>query len=324
MSRNELHFTDQELLDYLYEGFKVQALTLHFIEVGSFYGFVVETNLDKKYFLKVYPKHQSLVPIHPTMDSLNQTGIALNRFKKEFGLNNISYMLANLHGDYCFETKELVLTLFDYIEGVHPTYLPNQLLADKMASILFQLHQIPIESFSSFEREHFDISYALGMNDWINHKVKIIDSIHSKEMLSLLEKHKEQLLNKLIQLQGWKKHFSQQKIPFVITHGDPHHYNVLQTPLDVWLVDWDGIKIAPRERDLWHYEQAPMIQFYQKLNPQYKTNPELCQFYQLQRFFEDSRYYLEQVLLGKNKTMQQSEEDKNAFLSHWGWSICFI
>ncbi|HAU0262653.1 TPA: aminoglycoside phosphotransferase family protein [Legionella pneumophila] len=322
MSRNELHCSDQVLIDYLYEGFKVKALTLHFIEVGSFYGFVVETNKDKKYFLKVYPKHQSKVPIHPTMDSLNQTGIALNRFKNEFGLNNISYMLPNFEGNYCFETNELVLTLFDYIEGTHPTYSPNQLLVDRMAAILLQLHQIPIQSFSSFEVEQFDISYAFGLKDWINNKVNLIDPQYSNEMLSLLEQHKKQLLKKLVQLQEWKEHFSQQEISFVITHGDPHHYNVLQTPLDVWLVDWDGIKIAPIERDLWHYEHAFLLEFYQKLNPQYRINHELCRFYQFQRFFEDCRYYLEQVLLAKNKTMHQSEEDKNAFLSHWGWSIC--
>ncbi|WP_238584588.1 phosphotransferase family protein [Legionella worsleiensis] len=123
-------------------------------------------------------------------------------------------------------------------------------------------------------------------------------------------------------IQQWQTKFSKGKMPFVITHGDAHHYNVLQTPYEVWLVDWDGLKIAPIERDLWHYQEAPLVDEYCKLNPHYKINHNLCEFYKLQRFFEDSRYYLEQVLLGKNSTQEQSEQDKKCFVTHWGWSVC--
>lgn len=322
MRRGELNYSDEQLMDFLYQGYQIIASKLHLVEVGSFYGFIVATNTNQKYFLKVYPEDQSLVPIHPTIDSLNKTGIALNRFRSEFGMKNLSYMVSDIHGRYCFRTNKLILTLFDYIGGAHPSYSPNQLLADKMAALLFQLHQIPTQTFSFFETEQFDINYALGIKDWINNTVEVIKETHAEVMLAQLERHKKQLLQKLSQLQEWQQQFSQKSLPFVLTHGDPHHYNVLQTPFDVWLVDWDGIKIAPIERDLWHYEQAPLIQYYLKLNPKCSINHELCRFYQLQRFFEDGRYYLEQVLLGKNKTAPQSEEDKNIFLTHWGWTYC--
>ncbi|ARB92990.1 aminoglycoside phosphotransferase family protein [Legionella longbeachae] len=322
MRRRELNYSDEQLMDFLYQGYQIMASELHFVAVGSFYGFVISTNTTKKYFLKVYPEGQSLVPIHPTIESLNQTGIALNRFRNEFGMKNLSYMISDVQGHYCFRSNKLILTLFDYIEGIHPAYTPNQLLADKMATLLFQLHQIPAHEFSFFEIEHFDINYALGIKGWINNAVEVIEKTHAESMLSQLKRHKKQLLQGLSQLQEWKKQFSQQSIPFALTHGDPHHYNVLQTPFDVWLVDWDGVKIAPIERDLWHYEQAPLTEFYLKLNPKCSINHELCRFYQLQRFFEDGRYYLEQVLTGKNRTVQQSEEDKNTFLTHWGWSYC--
>ncbi|HAT8609203.1 aminoglycoside phosphotransferase family protein [Legionella pneumophila] len=322
MRRGELNYSDEQLMDFLYQGYQIMASELHLVEVGSFYGFIISTNTTKKYFLKVYPEGQSLVPIHPTIESLNQTGIALNRFRNEFGMKNLSYMISDIHGHYCFRTNELILTLFDYIEGIHPAYSPNQLLADKMATLLFQLHQIPVHEFSFFETEHFDINYALGIKDWINNSVEVIEETHAESMLSQLKRHKKQLLQGLSQLQEWKKKLTQQPVPFALTHGDPHHYNVLQTPFDVWLVDWDGVKIAPIERDLWHYEQASLTEFYLKLNPNCSINHELCRFYQLQRFFEDERYYLEQVLTGKNRTAQQSEEDKNTFLTHWGWSYC--
>jgi hypothetical protein len=322
MRRNELPFSDKELINYLYQGYKLRALTLHFVNIGSFYGFLVETERNNKYFLKIYPEDQSLVPIQPTLKSLNQSGLALNRFRLEYGINNLSYMVADATGQYCFKTNGLILTLFDYIEGSHPSYSPNELLADKMATLLFQLHQIPAKEFSNFERENFDIDYALGLALWTWHQVKVQDQTHAPLMLSKLDKHRKQLLNSLAQLEHWSAQFSKLSTPFVITHGDPHHFNVLQTPLDVWLVDWDGIKLAPCERDLWHYLDAPLMNVYCKMNPQFTLNRELCEFYRLQRFFEDCRYYLDQVLLGKNSTLAQSKEDKNSFLDHWGWSVC--
>ena len=37
----------------------------------------------------------------------------------------------------------------------------------------------------------------------------------------------------------------------VITHGEPHRGNTIDTPSGVVLIDWDTALLAPRERDLW-------------------------------------------------------------------------
>jgi aminoglycoside phosphotransferase (APT) family kinase protein len=37
----------------------------------------------------------------------------------------------------------------------------------------------------------------------------------------------------------------------VITHGEPHAANVIDTPAGLRLIDWDTVALAPRERDLW-------------------------------------------------------------------------
>lgn len=38
---------------------------------------------------------------------------------------------------------------------------------------------------------------------------------------------------------------------WVVTHGEPHSANVMQTATRHVLVDWDTVALAPRERDLW-------------------------------------------------------------------------
>jgi spectinomycin phosphotransferase len=39
--------------------------------------------------------------------------------------------------------------------------------------------------------------------------------------------------------------------PKVITHGEPHPGNLIQTKQRLMLIDWDTVGLAPRERDLW-------------------------------------------------------------------------
>ncbi len=38
---------------------------------------------------------------------------------------------------------------------------------------------------------------------------------------------------------------------FVVTHGEPHAGNVVHTLAEANLIDWDTVRWAPRERDLW-------------------------------------------------------------------------
>ncbi len=39
--------------------------------------------------------------------------------------------------------------------------------------------------------------------------------------------------------------------PWVVTHGEPHPGNTIQTAHGLVLIDWDTVALAPRERDLW-------------------------------------------------------------------------
>ena len=43
---------------------------------------------------------------------------------------------------------------------------------------------------------------------------------------------------------------------FVVTHGEPDPRNVLKTPVGFVIVDWDLVRLAPPERDLWALAEA--------------------------------------------------------------------
>ncbi len=322
MYRHELEYTDNEIIDIVSKGYGIKILKLNYVDIGSFYVFILDIENNNKLFLKIYPKEKSLVPIQPTIQSLNKMGTVLHRLRHGSGIKNLSYCIPNLQGKYCYETPKFIFIIFEYVEGFHPEYSPNQLNSDKLAEIFTHLHSVPPSKFPDLDRENFDIQFALGIAPWIYQQITIINTKNADVMLAVLHKEKGKLIHALENLQNWQDIYSKKVMNYVITHGDPHHYNVLQTPLDLWLVDWDGIKIAPIERDLWFYEDMPLFDIYSKLNNNYKIDIQLCHFYRLQRFLEDIHYYLNQVLLGKNSTVHQSEEDKDNFLNHWGWKLC--
>ena len=62
---------------------------------------------------------------------------------------------------------------------------------------------------------------------------------HAAEVNAALRLHRE-LVERVAPVEHW-----------VITHGEPHPGNVVMTARGPVLVDWDTVRIAPRERDLW-------------------------------------------------------------------------
>jgi hypothetical protein len=81
------------------------------------------------------------------------------------------------------------------------------------------------------------------------------------------------------------------------------------------LIDWDDLKVAPRERDLWFYEFAPLIAEYSRFVPRFEINHDLCSFYRTQRFLEDLRIYIE----NDAQTVEQAKANVQFFCHHWSW-----
>jgi hypothetical protein len=311
MQRSELYLNDAQLIEAIRTGYGIQVQALKFIGIG--YSFIIECAHYKKYFLKVYPVNKQINKFNAgSAEQINQQGNILHRLRREFGLTNISSIIPTSLNKFFFEINGFRLVLSDYIEGSNPSYEPNTLHANALAHILSNLHSMPINAFSELPKEQFNIDQAVGFAHWLDNESA------DKEIVDVIKKHESVIKEKLQLLKTWAQCYKNQHPDFVITHGDPHHFNVLQNEKDVYLIDWDNVELAPREHDLWFYENAPLMNYYSALNPEFKLDHDLCRYYQLQRMFEDFRYYLEDEC----STEAQRTENKKIFLNHWGWNVC--
>ena len=190
MHRNELKYSNEQLIDFVRQGFAINVEKLNYIETGSFFAFSVLADDRIKYFLKIYPRYQLLSPVvQITAELLNNIGHALHSFSCDFGLQSILRCIPTKTSQFCFVIKDLLFILFDYVEGKHPTYNPNQLMASKLAQLLLSLHQIPTAKFSYLPREDFDIRYAMGLALWLNRLSVSCRTSICEKMINKLKRH---------------------------------------------------------------------------------------------------------------------------------------
>jgi len=72
--------------------------------------------------------------------------------------------------------------------------------------------------------------------------------------------------------------------PWVTTHGEPHQANFIKAPDgELHLIDWDTVRIAPRERDLWIVleENEDALSAYQTSAGPYRPRPEAMALFDL-------------------------------------------
>lgn len=69
---------------------------------------------------------------------------------------------------------------------------------------------------------------------------------------------------------------------FVLTHGEPHPGNTIDTAAGVVLIDWDTLLLAPRERDLWslHAEDPGVLDEYHRLTG-HRADPTVLEVYRI-------------------------------------------
>ncbi|HET9843343.1 MAG TPA: aminoglycoside phosphotransferase family protein [Gammaproteobacteria bacterium] len=318
MQRNELILTDEEIKDCLHKNWKIKIHTLSYVPAGSTFGFKITLQNNSVVFLKIYKMFKAAKAIdRPNPQALPVLGHVLHKLKNIYKFDYFPRIIATHTAHWFYEMQDYCFFLFDYIEGESPTYTPNTLNMLDFAKIVAMLHQIPMQAFPELAIERFDLNYVGGLTQWLNPIHPTMDAI-GLDMIMQLRAWHNNIKKGLRTLELLREHVLGLHLPFVITHGDPHYKNIMQTPQKIYLLDWDNLKIAPKERDLWFYEFGPFKAVYERHGSSPPIHSDVCRFYQVQRFFEDIRFYLEQT----DCSIAQRKEYLKCFINHWGWNYC--
>jgi len=94
-------------------------------------------------------------------------------------------------------------------------------------------------------------------------------------------------------------------LPYVLCHNDIHGWNVITQGDRLVLLDWEGLRFAPREADLfmfkyeryWGQRWDEFYDVYSKIQPHSEINETTMRFFQLRRRLNDVDEYINNIVL---------------------------
>lgn len=256
----------------------------------------IEDKSGHLYFLKVYEKSrkstsyliENIDLYLPIVDWLhNQTCLG----------GKIIRLVKTRTQSFKFEDESYVYVLFDYING---ETVGSQSLTEEqvfnLAEIVSQLHNLkdfPFETKQISETFHLPFTSKLG--EWTSQNFYQLEA-NIKEILkpklSIIE-------NQLNELKYLSKVLKEQNLNFCLCHTDIHNWNIIVNDKRVYLLDWEGIKFAPPEADIFSIYKQPyfssFIEKYCELNPNYQVNNTVLHYYLISRKLQDIFEFIEQL-----------------------------
>lgn len=258
--------------------------------------YILTDNKSHQYFCKLINKSLFIQGILQTLNAVEQM--------HDNGIERICYPLRGTNGLH-FSVGDTLIVLFNYIPALQSFDYDLYTLG----SLIAQIHHITPQLTVDVPKEQFEFLHHELFNTQFEHILNSQESdLIIQKFQALLRTHEKEIrdhLAKFIQLkEHCRKHFSN----FVITHGDIKNNVLVKSSRDIYIVDWDELRLALAERDLWMMDQhQQFIDGYKNVRPDFVANSNIHSFYILQYYFERIMYYFAEILNEANSTAYRLE-----------------
>lgn len=260
----------------------IEAADLRQIEGGTTpYTYAV----NERYFFKIYDKALGITA--RLIEYLPHQLEALTLLKEADGLKgHLCYPLPTAEGRLYAETDEMVCVLFNLIlaETVGWAHGLTARQSKPLSALLGALHRVPTAPFEALcPKESFGLAFA-------DRLVKLVRTEQEAFPLSfreLLRCYGAAICTQVAETAARGQRLAQKKLPFVLCHTDAHGGNLMQNEAGfLWLIDWENLMLAPKEADLFAYQERADFAWFtgQEIAP--PDEDALC-FYDKRRDLED-------------------------------------
>ena len=234
--------TKQSVIDALKKYYGITLKSMDFKPVGEeSYSYLAIDFNGNKYFVKYCERAN----VTKNIDLVNQLLVQLKDF-------NFVVPPIDVQGKTSFSVLTGKIYVYPYIDGEIITIGNDKFekeLVDKLLDIMVKIH-------SSKDRITVNLPVENFKNDFLTDFEKLLVLLAGNkdktgsEVASILESN-EILIRKLITEHTKLGDFYKNNKPnLVLTHGDITGRNIILAEDSLKLVDWDGVMIAPSERDL--------------------------------------------------------------------------
>lgn len=181
---------------------------------------------------------------HPTHGANYRRSFAALNTMHNMGIDFVSQAVQTLWGDWHLAFEEGTLGLFRHVEGVHTEDYPLEQLFGHLA----QIYRLPVEEFQVPAE---DFSCGIIEETWGYLRQAEQADAKGRELAGLIKQGGDlQRCARVLQLSAAKCRCDAGGL--VVTSGDVGG-NVIMQGDKMTIIDWDDIRLAPIERDLWYY-----------------------------------------------------------------------
>jgi len=251
------------------------------------------------YFLKVYEKRKNITASLLGKSDLSM-GVSSWLSSNTELRGKINAPLLTKQGNIRVDTEDYAYFLFSFIDGITPQTTPLTTSQQvEIAEIVGVLHQygdnLPFD-FSDVRE-----TYEIPCSELMKLPSNSSDSL-------CIYRHYDMLMRALDLAHSMAESVRSMDLPLVLCHTDIHGWNLLQSDRLI-LIDWESIKLAPAEADLytfwgdWYWGDSNwgsywdiFLPVYQRYRPNYATNENVLKFYQIRRHIEDIEEFYREYL----------------------------
>jgi spectinomycin phosphotransferase len=291
---------DELIISHLHKHFGLHVKELAFLPLGADMGTVVYrvvADNGMTYFLKL-------------RKGFNEIIVTVPLFLKSQGVEEIIIPFETVSKQYWVDFGEYKMILYPFIEGQdgfdreltneHRRILGAALKAIHSAQVPPELRKlIPQETFSPQWRENLKSFQSLVEN-------KTFDDPTATKLAEFMKSKSSEIDQLVERTEELASDIKSRSLERVLCHTDVHGGNILIGNDDkLYIVDWDDIMLAPKERDLmfigggidniWKTKQEEAV-FYESYGKT-EINLSALAYYRYARIIEDLAVICEQLLL---------------------------
>ncbi|SDX92877.1 phosphotransferase enzyme family protein [Paenibacillus sp. CF384] len=274
----------KELLEFcLKEQYEWTPATLEFLPLGLDYSSAV--------YLVVSEQETDYYLLKVTSRPLYEPQYRVPRYLGEQGITAVVAPISTKSGALWTCLEDWTVVVYPFIKGDSSFDGMSAEQWNKLGTTLQHIHRIPLppEGLQSLRQETFDTTeYARWIRTFEDQLGRFeggspLDrTLHASWVAHRMTIHAK--LAELVELAGT---LQSRKIPHVICHADLHPANVIRDQAgEVFVIDWDEVMLAPKERDFIFVSHPHDQAFFQGYGA-VEVDEQVLSYYRLERVLQD-------------------------------------
>ncbi|MEI7579532.1 MAG: aminoglycoside phosphotransferase family protein [bacterium] len=305
-----------QILNLIKENYGLNIQTISFVNKGyGDHNYFITDKSGKKYFLKIARNVKGTT-----------IGLKVCQYLHEIAFTNISQVITTKSNTIGVLFEKHLITILEFIDGAEIGEIKNEETERLALMILSKLHRIKLTQVVNFIPR---ISFIAASGKSLFNKLQQVKIKHyqldfEKQFQKMLADNYNLLIDAIDKLNDLTKQCVLEHQEFVICHRDCHGYNFMKMKTgELFLIDWDSVKLAPPEQDLIFFSEENISKYY-PFPKNKKLNQKTFLYFALERQIDDLQAFVETILLSDTVIKEKQASFENVLEFGYEFDLCKI